>query len=221
MASKKYNSINIVADVHGRFDELQKLLDKLPSAEITVFLGDLVDRGPKSKEVLDYVMTAKDTICLYGNHEDLMVGHFENRSDWWFPNGGTQTFNSFNYFVPEHYLAWMKKLPLYFQTNDLFLSHAPVENLRYTKDLNLDGVPGWVPRNRFERDTKAVEDFIWNRDSPTKKESKFMVYGHNHRPKSLLDENSVEFARCIDNTGHKKLCAMNWPSRELFYEDYI
>ena len=73
---------DIVGDIHGCFDELTALLATLgyavdghavtPPGRKAVFLGDLVDRGPKSPDVLKLVMgmTAAGTaLCVPGNHD--------------------------------------------------------------------------------------------------------------------------------------------------------
>ncbi len=74
---------DIVGDIHGCFDELTGLLETLgytvdghrvtpPDGRKAVFLGDLVDRGPKSPDVLKLVMgmTAAGTaLCVPGNHD--------------------------------------------------------------------------------------------------------------------------------------------------------
>lgn len=62
----------IIGDVHGGFDTLRKLVDKLPQDENICFVGDLIDRGPKSVEVVDFVID-NGFDCVLGNHEDLMI----------------------------------------------------------------------------------------------------------------------------------------------------
>jgi len=80
---------DIIGDVHGCFDELMALMNKLgyefsakpphnvshPEGRILVFVGDLVDRGPKTPDVLRVVMEmCKSGIafCVTGNHEDKL-----------------------------------------------------------------------------------------------------------------------------------------------------
>ena len=64
----------VIGDIHGHFDGMMALLDKLsPGAEDEVyFLGDLIDRGPKSAQVVDFVKNSPYQ-CLMGNHEQLML----------------------------------------------------------------------------------------------------------------------------------------------------
>ena len=74
---------DVIGDVHGCCDELEALLVKLgytlearralpPAGRRAVFLGDLVDRGPRIPAVLDLVMAmveAGDALCVPGNHD--------------------------------------------------------------------------------------------------------------------------------------------------------
>lgn len=82
---------DIIGDVHGCYDELVQLLEKLgyavegtdadpsvtaPAGRQAVFLGDLVDRGPASPAVLRLVMSmveAGDALCVPGNHDVKLV----------------------------------------------------------------------------------------------------------------------------------------------------
>jgi protein phosphatase len=77
---------DIIGDVHGCFEELEALLDKLgwvkdplwrhPDSRRAIFLGDLVDRGPKSVSVLRLVMDLcerRKAFCVPGNHDDKLA----------------------------------------------------------------------------------------------------------------------------------------------------
>ena len=61
----------VIGDIHGCFDELMELLEKvgLQEEDRLVSLGDIVDRGNKSKEVYAYLRHRKHTKVLVGNHE--------------------------------------------------------------------------------------------------------------------------------------------------------
>lgn len=75
----------VVGDVHGRLDLLENLLARIhselqrqPAAKTTlIFLGDLIDRGPSSAQVLERLRTYKrpgiDTVFLLGNHEEVLL----------------------------------------------------------------------------------------------------------------------------------------------------
>ncbi|MEM7066685.1 MAG: AAA family ATPase [Cyanobacteria bacterium P01_B01_bin.77] len=75
--------LDVIGDVHGLADTLQTMLQKLgydealnhPDGRQLCFLGDLVDRGPQSLEVLDLVMQAVDSghYCIRGNHDNNLA----------------------------------------------------------------------------------------------------------------------------------------------------
>ena len=82
-----HGPFDIIGDIHGCYDELTILLDKLgyqnrdgtfahPEGRQAIFLGDLVDRGPASDKVLELAMTmtnAGAALCIAGNHENKLL----------------------------------------------------------------------------------------------------------------------------------------------------
>lgn len=62
----------VIGDVHGRFDLLMRLVEKLPGDAELIFVGDLIDRGPDSAEVVRFVRDGGYG-CVMGNHENMMV----------------------------------------------------------------------------------------------------------------------------------------------------
>jgi serine/threonine protein phosphatase 1 len=122
-----------IGDVHGHYDGLMKLLETLapvPDDEI-YFVGDLIDRGPKSAQVIQFVRQQK-YICVMGNHEQLLLEAFPEGSrvsqyalQAWLQSGGQSTVAS--YTDPELLLeniAWLRTLPHYLDLGDLWLVHA-------------------------------------------------------------------------------------------------
>jgi serine/threonine protein phosphatase 1 len=91
----------IIGDVHGCLDTLKALLDQLPDwkTKRVAFVGDLIDRGPKSRQVVEFVMDLceKDIAdCVKGNHEDMMVDYAEfGKNAMWIGNGGQQCLDSY------------------------------------------------------------------------------------------------------------------------------
>ena len=90
---------DIIGDVHGCFDELILLMQKMgyvidlqanghyqvtcPEGRRIVFVGDLTDRGPKSPEVLRLVMDmveAQQAFCVRGNHDDKLQRYLSGKS---------------------------------------------------------------------------------------------------------------------------------------------
>ncbi|RLN97779.1 hypothetical protein BBJ28_00018247 [Nothophytophthora sp. Chile5] len=68
----------VIGDVHGCFDELQRLLAHcayVPGVDRLVFVGDLVNKGPKSLEVLRFVRDS-GSFCVRGNHDDAALSAY-------------------------------------------------------------------------------------------------------------------------------------------------
>lgn len=64
-----------IADIHGCFDELMALIDKigLKDEDTLYIIGDAVDRGPKPVEVLRWMMMQPNVLPIIGNHECMMM----------------------------------------------------------------------------------------------------------------------------------------------------
>jgi len=77
-----------IGDIHGCFDELELLIKKLNYSAKTdrlIFLGDLINKGPKSAAVVDYVQSLKAEVIL-GNHELAYLKKENAKKNWqkWF-----------------------------------------------------------------------------------------------------------------------------------------
>jgi serine/threonine protein phosphatase 1 len=86
-----------IGDIHGRADLLEKLLAQLDPG-LVVCVGDYVDRGDQSAEVLRLLRARPDIICLKGNHEEMLLDFLarpETHGRRWLRNGGLQTLASF------------------------------------------------------------------------------------------------------------------------------
>lgn len=138
-----------IADLHGRFDLLEQAMLSIEhhaNGEHTIItLGDYIDRGPQSKEIINKLMELqakgfpqKDRlICLQGNHESMAVETITRKLNhsWWLSNGGDRTLESYNSrwpysigFVPEEHVKWMASLPLYFETEKHVFVHAGISD---------------------------------------------------------------------------------------------
>lgn len=100
----------VIGDIHGRLDLLDQLLanihDQLrrrPARKVLLaFVGDLIDRGPNSSQVIERLRTYRHegvkTIFLLGNHEEVLLRILEGEADlitkWrWF--GGAECLQSY------------------------------------------------------------------------------------------------------------------------------
>jgi len=152
--SPKFNDddgVWVIGDVHGCYETLKLLLSHLPKDANICFVGDLVDRGPRSKEVIDLVME-KGYDCVLGNHDLMFLGTIAQNSDkhanipikvpqWATPaflrNGGFETLKSFGVKlyeldkIPEKYVNWYLSCPIYIKYpvyddrgQELLVSHS-------------------------------------------------------------------------------------------------
>ncbi|MEM9137190.1 MAG: metallophosphoesterase family protein [Cyanobacteria bacterium P01_F01_bin.42] len=144
----------MIGDVHGHYDGLMKLMDLLAptSVDRIYFMGDLVDRGPKSCQVVDFVKS-QGYSCLRGNHEEMMIAacNPEQRDytpfQFWSSCGGKETIESYD--SPDHLRAhvdWFQTLPVFIDLGHLWLVHAGVH-----------------PKKAIEKQT--AQEFCWIREA--------------------------------------------------------
>ncbi len=131
-----------IADIHGHSDALAALVRLVnPQPEDTVVtLGDYVDRGPDSKGVLDQLIELArrcHLVPLKGNHEEMMLGAREGRSDFkfWMTFGGDFALESYGpdqslRLVPRQHWDFLARLPLAFETERHFFLHANYDPTR-------------------------------------------------------------------------------------------
>ena len=126
-----------IGDVHGCHVALTTLLGLIqPTAEDTVvFLGDVVDRGPATKECIDEILKLQDqcfVVSLMGNHEEMMRGSLQGNFMWqiWNECGGAAALESYGGSldkIPSSHLKWLSSLrPFYETASDIFV-HANLE----------------------------------------------------------------------------------------------
>ncbi|MDF0490107.1 metallophosphoesterase family protein [Sphingomonas sp. H39-1-10] len=105
-----------IGDVHGRLDLLDKMERAVaadiqavkPSKPVICYLGDYIDRGPHSGQVIDRLSSPFEDdvsrVFLRGNHEDRMIDFLEaprENGPGWMKYGGMDAFESYGLSVPE------------------------------------------------------------------------------------------------------------------------
>ena len=183
-----------MGDIHGMYDLLvelhQKIMDhsaQFDEPHTIIFLGDYIDRGKQSKEVLDYLMTEPfegfEHIFLKGNHEEMiMLSTTGDSSDIYhfLNNGGKKTCDSFN-ISPNRlfddvgwwkrclapYATWLNNLKLYHKTNDYLFVHAGIHPDFY-QDIEQQQ-PAWLIwiRDKFLRDKRDYGYRVIHGHTPT------------------------------------------------------
>ena len=144
-----YSRVLAVGDVHGMYEKLIKLMDKIHfnlEEDLLIFLGDYIDRGSDSGKCLRYVYDLQQAypdsvVCLMGNHEVMMSSYFMQKSssyhnlivdyaDSWLENGGFTTMTQLNELdteTKEKLIAWASNLPVQFRYQEFFFCHAGVD----------------------------------------------------------------------------------------------
>jgi hypothetical protein len=223
--------LNIIGDIAGNFKALQALLKKMPDNRI-VAVGDLIDRGPDSKEVIEFFMektAADEADVLLGNHEHMCIDAVRGPRLYehgiWLWNGGTATLQSFDVTIetmPEDVIQWMESLPLFLEHPGLFVAHSfPTD----PSDIE-------TACERINGPTLDLIDssIIWNRmwparmtrEEPTGPQAVMQIAGHNSPfgLRKFADDQGV-FAICIDSSREQVLTGIHWPTLEIFQQEYI
>lgn len=127
----------VFGDVHGLYDPLNYLIQKIKARESqgeaverVIFLGDLIDHGPSSREVVDLVQNLPwPFTVLLGNHEDMMLRHHQGLDCGWIPqNGGQHTLASWHSAtgLPDSVVSWFKTRPISYSRR-FILPSGPLE----------------------------------------------------------------------------------------------
>lgn len=147
MDNKEQQGYDLIGDIHGHYDELVRLLQLLDYAHDgtsyrhpkrkAIFIGDLIDRGPKIKQTLELVKAMVDegqALVSLGNHEyNVVCYHTQNeKGEWLRPHTEKNqyqiqaTTDAFSNHQKEWqaYLHWFKELPLYLDMGDFRVAHA-------------------------------------------------------------------------------------------------
>ncbi len=175
------DDISIIAfgDVHGCFDKLAPLLDRIAERvaelperrHIVVSVGDLVDRGPDSARVVERLIEGIpgcEIVVLRGNHEAMMLEFIRGGADAenWLHNGGLRTLKSYGVSL-ERVLAEEATLD---SLRRAVLEKMPSHHLSF-----LSGCPLWFECGDYAfvhagvrpgrpLDEQDEEDLLWIRD---------------------------------------------------------
>ena len=127
----------VITDIHGCFHSFQQLLEhklQLKKEDTLYLLGDYINKGPFSKEVLDYLMQLQEggfqLHMLRGNHEQELLNFIDgkNELDRLMSKGAKTLLKSFRLThpeeLPEPYHRFMRGLDYFFELPDFYLVHS-------------------------------------------------------------------------------------------------
>ena len=193
----------VIGDIHGYADTFVALLGNLNlnSRDRVVLLGDLVDRGPRSCEVIRVARENEQISSVLGNHEQMMLQHFdvdniENmtaKQAGWFYVGGRATNQSYlDEFTDssgnlESFdlrmrvgkdLAWLDSLPHHIVLDEFRLVHAGYSPWDGDLDLQTTDTLMWI-RGEFHNAITPVD------------EKRTIVFGHSTMPGFGLKQSEI------------------------------
>ncbi len=206
-----------IGDVHGCIDPMHAALDRVDNDiesqgvddPVLVFLGDYVDRGPQSAQVLEellnlYLSNPDDVICLMGNHERMMLDFLDlplKAGPRWLRFGGIDTLKSFGITgitpeatqeelyeaceelwdaLPDGMEPWLRNLPLQWSSGNLHCVHAALD-----------------PKHPIKQQSQDV--MLWGCDSflkTARTDGNWVIHGH-----TVVDRPVWENSRISLDTG--------------------
>lgn len=193
--------IYALGDVHGRSDLLAKTaaaiesdLASAPASVVTVLLGDYVDRGPHSSQVVARLAEARFPTpihALRGNHEQMLLHFLDDPSELnsWRRYGGLETLHSYGVDVSQPMLG-----KGYEKARDALLAALPAAHRRFLSGTEFSaaygdyffchaGVRPGVPLDR-----QRAEDLMWIGEAFLDFDGSFgKVVVHGHTPAAAPD----------------------------------
>jgi serine/threonine protein phosphatase 1 len=190
----------IIGDVHGEYETLLVLVAKLPKDAEVIFVGDLIDRGAKSKEVINFVRQ-NSYRCVLGNHEQLMIDYGTSFTKTypkstnpsfmhsWYNNGGDATLFSYGLlkYTKESGMEcvedaeamkqfkddieWLKTLPLYIELPQKINNKSVVITHGSCADV-------WHHHDNKDAQETFREYALWHRRDPNPKSEIYNIFGH-------------------------------------------
>jgi serine/threonine protein phosphatase 1 len=174
----------VIPDIHGRYDLLSDALTGITArsggeAGVIVTIGDYVDKGPESKEVVDRLLSGVaegwSFVALKGNHDAMMVQALREPAGMalWMEKGGDAALRSYGgdpAAVPQSHIAWLDQLPLMHVDAHRVYVHAGVD----------PGIP-------LDRQSEAT--LLWKRypkGYPGGLGERHVVHGHDNHPDGPL-----------------------------------
>jgi len=216
------NRYYIVGDIHGHLSKLKKIIsavgEDIKKTDTFIFLGDYIDRGPSSFEVIEYLieMSLKyKTVFLTGNHEDMFIKYLtdgENYSNY-ISNGGGSTIKSYiknmnELVLPENHKLFFSNLKLYYEGDDFIAVHAglnpEISNLKEQDKYDLI----WIREDFYRYPHKWEKTIIFGHTPTPYMNNSDSVYIDEKRNIIGLDTNAM-------SDGYPLSC-IRWPDRKIY-----
>lgn len=137
-----------IGDIHGCYAALDKLLSMIDMQreDRLVVLGDVVDRGPQSRSVVERLLQLRDScqlLPILGNHEQMLLDAVNGKATLqdWLTYGGGETLDSYGKgaslsVLPDEHIEFLRSWADYRETPGFFFAHG-----NYLADVKLSDQP--------------------------------------------------------------------------------
>jgi serine/threonine protein phosphatase 1 len=186
-----------IGDVHGCLTALETLLRHLPlhPDDQLVFLGDLIDRGPNTRGVVELVLRLRrerPVQVIYGNHEEMLIYSRKDEEYYnaWRMHGGSEMLFSYEW-DDRAATPWFKAIP---DAHWHFFKHELVDYVELERHILIHG----CLKPDVPLDEQPWNDMRWEKwNNPQPHQSgKIIVCGHTPQPSGV--PRSLGHAICID-----------------------
>lgn len=202
--------VAVIGDIHGCYYTLVELYDRIAEkyGSIPVYsVGDLVDRGNHSFEVIRFVIENNIKVTP-GNHDYMFYHFFKDPTSIfarsWVFNGNESTLESYEQHPDSVFghIDYIKSLPLYYWLNDCFISHAGISNkYRPLLPLPLDDKLH-ILRDIIYGDHKNETGVLWARGQ-LMNVGRLQVVGHTKHQEITYNEEAnsvyIDTGACVGN----------------------
>jgi serine/threonine protein phosphatase 1 len=181
----------VISDIHGCYCTLERLLHTISytAQDHLIVLGDLIDRGPRSKEVLDLFLSIQKKkhrlTLLRGNHEVMLMDALRepDLEQRWIRAGGDSTLHSLEVKrvkdIPSPYILLLQNMLNHYEDEYAVYVHAglnfsipdpfsDVESMYWRREMNVDpGITGGRPvvHGHTPLLLTSIEELIRNKDT--------------------------------------------------------
>jgi serine/threonine protein phosphatase 1 len=211
----------LIADIHGYINRLTSLYEKVRNnftdKDRFIFLGDYIDRGPASYEVVDFLISLSkrhSVVFLKGNHEDMFLNYLvaPDEDNRYLVNGGSYTIQSYkkntgSLTLPPHHRKFYDNLQLYYEGDDFIAVHAGLDPGLDKIDAQCEFDICWIRENFYRSDRKWDKTVIFGH-TPA------FFLGATGRVHIDTEKNIIG----IDNgvIYNRDLVCMRWPDKKIF-----
>ena len=129
----------VVGDIHGALKALKQCIER-SGADIEkdefIFLGDVTDGWPETKQCVDFIMSLKNFEYILGNHDEWTLEWMVNGTaeELWTKQGGQATIDSYGSYVPFDHKEFFKKASLFLHYEDDLFVHAGIDSHTKAED---------------------------------------------------------------------------------------